>query len=270
MSAARRYLSRPRTKLYDYNYVMGERLYRGMVDSLDKPRAARSSAEAVDRHTYAPPPPPPTNNNYRNRSYDEGSEEEDSSLRKIRAARAKMEEEVRAYEESSNARRAALKNQRVDVSDRLLDSVGISRRSAENGDYEYSSSNQHRRAVTELEEDPFFKKRTFQQQAKYQFEEEDEAPVSRLKSKQRNLFAKESDSPDFDTAAALDRAKKSRARLAEIENEMDELNERSRARGARMASAQAVLREAAECESSVSATKSVRVKRAIQVTERVG
>jgi hypothetical protein len=78
-------------------------------------------------------------------------------------------------------------------------------------------------------------------------------------------------SDDFDTKAALDRAKKSRARLAEIDDEMDQLEQRSKARGARMASAKAVLREAAEMESEVSqsASQTVRMKR-IQVTERVG
>ncbi|CAB3383569.1 Hypothetical predicted protein [Cloeon dipterum] len=260
MSGARRYLSRPRTKMYDYNYTMGERLYRNVVDSLDKPRSVRIAPEP----TYERPPPPPSRS-ARGRSADDY---EDDSILKIRAARAKMEEEVRAFEEASNARRAALKNQssRVDVSDRLMDSVGLVRRSAENGDYSYSSSASNRRAVTEYNDDqPLFQKKALY--SKLQLEEEDEVPRP---SRARARFL-ESSSPDQDTAAALERAKKSRARLAEIETEMDELNEKSKARSARIAAARDVLREAAECDTTVSATKSVRVsKRAIQVTERVG
>lgn len=98
-------------------------------------------------------------------------------------------------------------------------------------------------------------------------------PLPRIKSRPTKSHALVDSSEDsFDTAAALARAKKSRARMAEIDDEMEQLAVKSKARGARMASAQAVLKEAADVDSSVSSsTKSVRVsKRSVQVTERVG
>jgi hypothetical protein len=60
--------------------------------------------------------------------------------------------------------------------------------------------------------------------------------------------------------------------MAEIDDEMEQLAQKSKARGARMASAQAVLKEASEMDSNVSSsTKTVRVsKRSVQVSERVG
>lgn len=159
MSAARRYLSRPRTKLYDYNYTMGERMYRSVVDSLDQPRGSRTSDSTSQPTAPSYTKPPPAPSKYRH-SADREVSEEDDTLKKIRAARAKMEDEVRTFEEGSNARRAALKNNRVDVSERLLDSVGVSRRSTDNSDYEFRGS-RNRRAVSELEEDPFFTTKTF-------------------------------------------------------------------------------------------------------------
>jgi hypothetical protein len=162
MSAARRYLSRPRTKLYDYNYTMGERNYRSLVDSLDQPRGSRTSDSTTQVTAPSFTKPPPSSTKYRH-SADRDLSEDDETIKKIRAARAKMEDEVRSFEESSNARRAARNNSsnnRVDVSERLLDSVGVSRRSNDNSDYEFKGS-RSRRAVTELEEDPFFTTKTF-------------------------------------------------------------------------------------------------------------
>lgn len=158
MSAARRYLSRPRTKLYDCQYAMGERSYRSMVDSLDQPRGSRTSDSTTQLTAPSYTKPTTTPSKYRH-SADRELSEDDDTIKKIRAARAKMEDEVRSFEEGSNARRAA-RNNRVDVSERLLDSVGVSRRATDNSDYEFKGS-RSRRAVTELEEDPFFTTKTF-------------------------------------------------------------------------------------------------------------
>jgi hypothetical protein len=106
----------------------------------------------------------------------------------------------------------------------------------------------------------------------FQFEDDDDVPLPRIKSRPINNRALvESSEDSFDTAAALARAKKSRARMAEIDDEMEQLAQKSKARGARMASAQAVLKESAEIDSSVSSsTKTVRVsKRSVQVSQKV-
>jgi hypothetical protein len=264
MSSARRYLlSRPRTKIYDCNYTMGERNYKPTLDSLDQ-RAGRNSASAAAREAaeakaasiFSPPPP-------RCRSVDEGSENDEvsASIRRIRASRAAMEEESRALEESSAARRANARA-RFDISDRLMDSVGI--KTSTNGTEEISYSRRPpRRAISELEEDAFFKKRTFDD------EDVGSKAIQRWTKMDSKMNGSALEENGFDSIAAANRAKKSRQRIAEIESEMDDLAERSKARSARRAAAEAVLSEAADLDSSSSnmVSQSVRVKRTT-VTEK--
>ncbi|KAF4519561.1 hypothetical protein B566_EDAN004765 [Ephemera danica] len=252
MSSGRRYLlSRPRTKIYDYNYTMGERNYKPTLDSLDQragrntvSAAAREAAEATAASIFSPPPP-------RCRSVDEGSDNEEVSAltRRIRASRAAMEEESRQLEESSATRRANARA-RLDISDRLMDSVGIKSKTKSD---EITISRRPRRAISELEDDTFFKKRTFG-------EDDSSKTVQRWSKLESSMNGSEENG--FDTIAAANRAKKSRARIAEIENEMEDLADRAKARTARRAAAEAVLSEAADLDtSSGMVSKSIRVKR---------
>lgn len=242
--------------MYDYNYTMGERLYRPMMDSLDKrgPRGSSVAAEPTSTSTYVPA---------RRRSVDEGEDiGEDgvsATIRRIRASRAAMEEETRAMEETSVSRRAATRA-RLDVSDRLMDSVGLTK---SNGSNEFSVR-KPRRAISEIEDDPFFKKRTFGNDS------EDTQRWTKVGIRNGALNGSSTED-SFDHAAASARAKQSRARIAEIENEMDDLANRAKARGARRAAAGAALAEAADFDdynSSSNVSSSVRSVKRTVVTEK--
>ncbi|XP_046401390.1 uncharacterized protein LOC124167505 [Ischnura elegans] len=272
--AGRRPLSRPRTKLYDYNYSLGEQLYKPMVDRLDRKYSGRPAEDlesAMNRRPASLADEDPSrrrslssllgemnassNHSTASQALAQLDEEDDFSsatLKRMRAARAgrslTMDDGMEDHDSITSRLR---RHQKLDLSDRLMDTVGL--KTSELGD---------------LESDSFFKRRTLRASSEENgLENGTMTKWTALKPEaaRRALEAVSAADAQEEAAAAL-RAKKSRARIAEIENEMEELAERAAGRAGRRAMVSARLAEAAEVGdgsgSAVSSSStSVRVKK---------
>ncbi|KAG8222656.1 hypothetical protein J437_LFUL003778 [Ladona fulva] len=271
--AGRRPLSRPRTRLYDYNYSLGEQLYKPMVDRLDR-KYSGSSRPADDSGLNVPRRPvsfAEEDDVHRRRSLssllgesstsastaaaqmlanlEEDDEMTSASLKRMRAARAAgrsltLDDEL-ADPDSITSR---LKNRtKISMSDRLMDSVGL--KTPDSGD---------------LESDPFFKRRTLKDVEENGMENGTLTKWTAMKPTRRAMEIASAADAEEDAAAAL-RARRSRARIAEIENEMEELAERAAGRAGRRATVAQRLAEAAEfgdgLESTTASSSSLRVKK---------
>ncbi|XP_071443330.1 uncharacterized protein [Hetaerina americana] len=277
--AGRRPLSRPRTKLYDYNYSLGEQLYKPMMDRLDRKYSGRP---AEDLESALPRRPASfvevddvprrrslssllgemntsSNHSAASQMLSQVEEEDDitsAALKRMRAARAGRSMTLEETLEDPDSVSSRLRRRpKIAMSDRLMDSVGL--KTSELGD---------------LESDSFFKRRTLRESSEENgLENGTMTKWTALKPEaaRKALEAASAADAEEDAAAAM-RAKRSRARIAEIENEMEELAERAAGRAGRRAMVTARLAEAAEMgdgsgsvnASSSSATSStVRVKK---------
>ncbi|PSN49752.1 hypothetical protein C0J52_08465 [Blattella germanica] len=279
---SRSVLGRPRrTKVYDCNFSAGERYYRPVVDSLDRKTTGSSATpeRTIRSNLLADSEPEPVTVRRRTPRVDDDIDYEDTPRRKVNSAlmdeydsifenrnRAirgektkttsstlrsledEADREITSYLkriqdnrpakpsfedefESAVTPRNSKRRQLVDFQEKLLDTVGIQKSSQA------------------LEEDSFFKKRTF----KITSEDDEEAPslTKWTAIKARNGVDAESD--DYGAAAA--RARKTRNRLQDLDNEIEELSNRSAAREKRVAQLRAFVKENeanAASESSVS------------------
>ncbi|XP_063235964.1 uncharacterized protein LOC134538509 [Bacillus rossius redtenbacheri] len=255
--SSRPILSRPRrTKVYDCNYDMGERYYRPVVDGLDRKYGGGGGASLLDGELFAPAPrrsllreaSPPRARRPASALLDEHDAVFDSRGRALGPlgddADREFDASLKRIKDSRAASRAAFREEvesvtRDSFADKMLGSVGL-------------------RAAAD--EDSVLKRRVL----KVSTEEELEAPSltkwSALKTARREA--------DDLGGAAEARARKSRARLADLDAEMEDMAERSAARDKRSADLRAFMAEAEAVGSRQEAGSTVRV-RAVKTEKKV-
>ncbi|XP_059045915.1 uncharacterized protein LOC131841608 [Achroia grisella] len=238
-----------RTRVYDCNYNKGESYYRPVLDRLDGKGPITRTPEADRDRIRAD-----VENRIRNAldetetqhdelfdsrggraqrgrplssafEEDELSEDITESLKRLRAGKKTS----RFAEDIDFENAVANIENRVKISDKILESVGI-------GQSEISGA---RRALQENEE------RTEKRIARRLNEENSLTKWTALKS-------------DDESAAAL-RAKASRARLSDLEDEMTELNERSAAREKRAARLRALVADSDTIDSNTTAVSASKI-----------
>lgn len=274
--SGRSVLGRPRrTKVYDCNYTAGERYYKPVVESLDRKtrtpggisspdtfQTLRSAlaAEEVEIPTFRRQTPrfdeeldieeprrntnsalldefdsifenrnrairgePPPRRNLRTLE-DEADQEISSYLKRVREtkpARPTLEEEF----EDEATPRGSKRRQVIDFQEKLRNSIGVKN----------SEVDKTRLAI---EEDPFFKKRTLRVTS----EDDEEAPSLTKWTAVNRRSQLDGESEDFGSGAAA-RARKTRSRLMDLDNEIEELAGRSAAREKRVAQLRALVKE---------------------------
>lgn len=238
-----------RTKVYDCNYNIGERYYKPTLDSLDRKYSGRPESSSS---TFDESPSLRASklfndiesvkaNGTSNRASllrddeDDFDEEINSTLKRIKAARAQRSTEIEDELDNFASRKNEMKK-RINMSEKLLDSVGINEKSQQS-----------------LEDDIFFKKRTLRSN-----DDEDDTFSKWTQIKPASKVLKDAED-SADELAAIARARKSRARLADIDAEMEELAERGVAREKRVAGLKALVADTEEA-SQVRVSKRVSVK----------
>lgn len=246
MSSGRTILSRPRTKIYDSNYNIGESYYKGALTQLDRkysgrplspPRHQNSAAEIAERHARIFADEDLEDSRRRSSQrirehniFDEKStrlgrrsdffeddgisDETASTLKKIRAARKVAVDDADLETVSSN-----LKSQRLlDRSEKILDSIGINDSSASKNEFSYQ-----KRAL----------------KVSYDADSDNLTKWSSLRNKE--------DRDELNNASsAVLRARQSRARIDDIDDEMAAIQEKQVARERRLARLKQLV---AECDS---------------------
>ncbi|XP_044750770.1 uncharacterized protein LOC123311069 [Coccinella septempunctata] len=245
-----RYLTRPRTKLYDANYNIGESYYKSALDSIDRkysprvsstpPRLPSAHADLLERHAKAFEEEDLTTSRKRAEKHitesnvfdtrggllaqktlddvqNDLDEETTSLLNRIRANRKKVAavDDVEMDSVFSNLQSRRMINR----SEKILDSVGINDNS--------------RRA---LDEQVSFKREM------------------KLAQERNNNDLTKWKSLDFEAdkeSAAAVRARQTKNRLHDIEDEMTDLAERQEARKRRVAKFKAMVAENSEESESV-------------------
>lgn len=232
-----------RTRVYDCNYNKGESYYRPVLDRLDgkvpvavEPERERIRSDVENRIKSALDDiEAPADDLFDFRGAraqrgrplssalenDDFSEDIAESLKRLRASKksSRFAEDIDFDSSVAN-----LEN-RMRISDKILETVGI-------GQAEVSGA---RRALQENEE------RTEKRIARRLNEESSLTKWSALKSEEES--------------AAAQRAKASRARLSDLEDEMTELNERSAAREKRAARLRALVADSDSADTTIASTK---------------
>ncbi|XP_050422803.1 uncharacterized protein LOC126834719 [Adelges cooleyi] len=250
MSERRTLLSRPRTRVYDCNYNIGEGYYKPMMDHLDRKYYGSPSSVAPPKpissfgtaafDDYQSPSPIRSRRGSDSRLSmpDDDFEQEVAALRKARAAKAaaRTASLERDFESAFNGFSSDGKPRpRLNYTEKLLDSVGLNSKSQD-----------------ALEEE-ILKKRT-----KSFFQDADEfAAAADQQATNRWIKAKRHDDAEerfTEETAAKARARKSKARLLDIQNELDGLADRDAARQKRSADLRALFADNEALTESVSSS----------------
>ncbi|XP_050301130.1 uncharacterized protein LOC126739484 [Anthonomus grandis grandis] len=266
---SRTILSRPRTRIYDSNYNIGESYYKSALDRLDRkysgrplspPRGPSSAVlDIADRHAraFAEDDIEESRRRASNRirennvfdsrgarfsrasdSFEENgiTDETASTLQRIRASKKVSYVDDLDLESTSNN----LKTQRLlDRSEKILDSIGINESSAS------------KRA---LENEFSYQKRTLK--ATYDAEGDNLTKWQPMPAPQEN--------GEVVASAAALRARKSRARIDDIDDEMAAMQEKQAARERRVARLKQLV---AECDSETVSDSGVAIN-TLAITEK--
>ncbi|XP_050360604.1 uncharacterized protein LOC126780300 [Nymphalis io] len=240
-----------RTRVYDCNYDKGESYYRPVLDRLDgkvplarepdkekirsdvenRIRSALDDVESVKDDLFDSRGARATRGKPLSSAFEDDDLTDDitESLKRLRAGKktSRFSDDI-DFENSV----ASIEN-RMKISDKILESVGIGQSDVSNA----------RRALKENEE------RT-------------EKRIAR-RINEENSLTKWSAVKDFDDeSAAVQRAKATRARLTDLEDEMTELSERTAAREKRAARLKALVADTDTSDTTVSSSKiSIRAER---------
>ncbi|XP_017774879.1 PREDICTED: uncharacterized protein LOC108564226 [Nicrophorus vespilloides] len=257
--------SRPRTRIYDVNYNIGENYYRPAIDRLDRKYSGRPLSptrqtsiprDIIDRHEKAfQDEDLPTARARASKHITEANmfdsrggimkamemvennidEETASKLQRIRAnKKVSIIDDIDMDQTMNNIKARRIK----DRADKMLDSVGITTVDKSSRSVDKSS-----RAV---DEGVSYKRSTLKV-----------TMDSSADNKDLTKWSKLSSTEEKDSGASL-RAKQSMARLNELEDEMSALQEKAQIRERRAARLRAIVAEAAE-ESEVCTGSTMRV-----------
>ncbi|XP_019766392.1 uncharacterized protein LOC109541842 [Dendroctonus ponderosae] len=241
--SSRPILSRPRTKIYDSNYNIGESYYKSTLDRLDRKYSGRplspqrytpnSALEIADRHARAFAEEDLEDSRRRASSrikenhlfdsrgaryFDDAiNDETASTLKQIRAAKKVSYVEDADLESASNN----LRTQRMlDRSEKILDSIGIN-----------ESSASKRALANEF---------SYQKRSLKMSYDADADNLTKWKA------VPPAENGDSTTSAASIRARRSRARIDDIDDEMAAMQEKQAVRERRVARLKQLV---AECDS---------------------
>lgn len=262
------YRRRPRTKVYDCNFNIGESYYRPVMESLDRKHSGRVDpvtplgerestpsgrlSKLLGERDHEGTPSSrasklfselETNGVDLSKSRARALVDDDDAaidaefedtLKRIKAARAQrnadLEEEFNSF----------ASKKKIDVSDHLLDSVGL--------------NNKTQKAI---EDDVYFKRKSA---ARKRYEEDDEGAVTKWTAVRPGARAMQEAEED---SGAMARARKSKARIQDIDAELEELASKGAARQKRIQDLRALMAE--DETSSSSASSSVKVTKRISV-----
>uniref|UniRef100_A0A1B6CCA2 Uncharacterized protein n=2 Tax=Clastoptera arizonana TaxID=38151 RepID=A0A1B6CCA2_9HEMI len=236
-----------RTKVYDCNYNIGERYYKPTLDSLDRKYSGRPDTSSVFDESPATrasklfedmdlnKPNGMNRSSFIQDEEDDFGEEMNATLKRIKAARAQRSAEIEDELENFSNRKNDMKK-RINMSEKLLDSVGLNEKSQ-----------------SLLEDEIFTKKRTIKAN-----DDEDDTFAKWTQVKPGTKALRDAEDA-MDGLAAVARARKSRARLADIDAEMEELAERGAAREKRLAGLKTLMADT-EDQAQVRVSKRVSVK----------
>ncbi|XP_024083062.1 uncharacterized protein LOC106673921 isoform X2 [Cimex lectularius] len=246
----RRRFSRPRTKVYDANYSLGENYYKSAIDGLDRKygklptetlEAPRRPVSVGDLDTLVSSPV------HAGRSdplQDAMDEEMASTLKRIQKARmAAVPSAEEGFENAFFNRREEVKKR---YAEKMLESVGL------NGSLLEHTEMTRRRKPVDFDVPDGPKVRGM--------------PLSMIKKiavSEKWTAMRDASLDAFDETAAKARARASKARLADLDAEMEQLEERGAARQKRLANLRQLLDEASVDSSSSS---SVRLRKKLTTT----
>ncbi|KAG8303369.1 uncharacterized protein LOC124361224 [Homalodisca vitripennis] len=262
---------RPRTKVYDCNFHIGESYYKPVMDSLDRKysgrpveavtpladrestptsrfskllgdregtptnRASKLLAEFESNGIDAVKPRKPLVADDDDAAIDA---EFEATMKRIKAARAarnaEMEEEFDSF----------ATKKKINIADQLLDSVGLNSKT--------------QRAI----EDDVFQKQK-RSVKKYLDDEEDSKVMTKWSAVSPGGRALKEAEEAADEMSAVARARKSRARMQDIDAELEELAAKGAARQKRISDLKALMDETSE--SSTQAASTVKVSKRITV-----
>lgn len=291
-------LSRPRTKVYDTNYNIGESYYKSALDGIDRkygrPTVGTESTLGMPmtQSVFGKQPEMSSmRNNLReieddffgdrkkgassllgsldlafNEKMRNGIEKERTPMTGIRALEDEIEEDMAssmrrlkavkiaksmADEFEEEATMAGMRSKaKMDFSDKMMDSVGLSAR-----------------ARAALEDEGMSGRRRLLKMVSDSGESEDLTKWTALKPTLPRKYTLEDDDEMSSTAAAM-RARKSRARLEDLESEMQALSEKSAAREKRVRDLKALVQEN-EMNAMDNLHSTVKVKASIQSEKKV-
>lgn len=264
------YRRRPRTKVYDCNFNIGESYYKPVMDSLDRKYSGRASADPVmpleregtptsrlskllgDREGT---PSSRANKMFAEletngvdsfRSKSSRAQDDDDAaidaefedtMKRIRASRAQRNAELEEEFDSFASKR------KLNIADQLLDSVGLNSRTQK-----------------AIEDDVIFKQK--RSAARKFLEDEDDHMVAKWTAVRPGAKALQDAEDAVDEVSASARARKSRARLQDIDAELEELAAKGAARQKRITELRALVGEddTSSHSSSLKVTKRVSVK----------
>ncbi|KAK9499646.1 hypothetical protein O3M35_002653 [Rhynocoris fuscipes] len=232
MAERRRFTTRPRTRVYDCNYNIGENYYRSALDNLDRKygrlptetlEAPKRPVSIGDLDSFLGPQREQTAATAALAAAVAENEEDQirqtmQRIAKARAAFAPTPEEN--FERSFMHRREEVKKR---FNEKMLDTVGLNGILKE----DEPSTTLRRRAVKILTDT-----------------EEDTPKLTKWTALREPATFSET----ADELAARARARASRARLADLESEMEELAERGAARERRLAGLRQLLNESEEAD----------------------
>lgn len=265
------YRRRPRTKVYDCNFNIGESYYRPVMESLDRKHSGRVDpvtplgeregtpsgrfSKLLGERDHEGTPSSRASKLYseletngvdlsktRARTLVDDDDaaidaEFEDTLKRIKAARAQrnadLEEEFNSF----------ASKKKIDISDHLLDSVGL--------------NNKTQRAI---EDDVLYKRKGA---ARKRYEEEDDGVVTKWTAVRPGARALQEAEEVANEGGAMARARKSKARIQDIDAELEELAAKGAARQKRIQDLRSLMSE--DDSSSTSATSSLKVSKRISV-----
>lgn len=267
------YRRRPRTKVYDCNFNIGESYYKPVMDSLDRKYSARGGDPVLPLEREGTPSSrlskllgdregTPSSragkllaemesngvDSFRSKASRASAQDDDDA-----AIDAEFEETMKRIKASRAARNAEVENEfdsfaskrKLNIADQLLDSVGLNSRTQK-----------------AIEDDVIYKsKRTA---ARKFLEDEDDHTMSKWTAVRPGAKALQDAEEAVDEVSATARARKSRARLQDIDAELEELAAKGAARQKRIVELRALVNEDehqnSSSSSSLKVTKRVSVK----------
>lgn len=264
--------------MYDCNFNVAERYYKPVMDSLDRKHGHTSSLDPVsplderdstpasrvsrllDRESPAPSASSRANRlmaEFENgiessqkqsrasllRDDDEADAEFEATMKKIRASRAARNAEL---EEEFDSISSSSRRNKISLADQLLDSVGLNSKTQRS-----------------IEDDVYSKQK---RAAKKFFEEDDDNVMTKWTVVNPAAKALKDAEDASGESSATARARKSRARLQDIDAELEELDRKSAARQKRITDLKALVAET-NADSQSSASSSMKVTKRITVKQ---
>lgn len=247
---------RPRTRVYDCNFNIGQSYYKPVMDSLDRKYSGRPDVvtPVAERLTGRESSPGgranrlmaefengieshrPSRAQFTTDDDAEIDAEFEATMKRIKSARAARTAELE--EDFNNLTTSNRK--KLNIADQLLDSVGLNSKT--------------QRAI---EDEVLYKQKS---SARKFFDDEDDKVMTKWTAVRPGAKAMQEAEDFAEESSAAIRARKSRARLDDIDAELEDLAARGAARQKRITDLRALIDEESEGSSSLKVSKRMSVK----------